>query len=109
MSTAKSRRTHARFPCDLPLRVEHEGREISMRARNISLGGMLCVTDDVLAYGVKVMVHMVLPALGGGTSCLMVVRWHKDGDVGLQFGSLRAKQVWALNQYFVSLDKPEED
>jgi len=108
MSSDKSRRTHARFPCDLALRVEHEGREIPMRARNISLGGMLCVTDVVLAYGEEVMVHMVLPALGAETSCPMVVRWHKDADVGLQFGSLRAKQVWALNQFFVSLE-PEED
>jgi len=109
MSTTKSRRTHARFSCDLPLRVEVDGREIPMRARNISLGGMLCATEDVLAYGVEVMVHMVLPALGSETSCPMVVRWHKDGDVGLQFGSLRAKQVWALNQFFVSLDQSEED
>ena len=28
------------------------------------------------------------------------VRWIKDGAIGIQFGSLRAKEVWALNQMF---------
>jgi len=109
MTPTKTRRTHARFNCDLPLVVEHDGREILMRARNVSLGGMLCQTEENVAYGEEVIVRMNLPAFGGETSCPMVVRWHKDGDVGLQFGSLRAKQVWALNQFFKSLDKAAED
>ena len=108
MTTQKTRRTHARFACDLPLTVEFQGREIPMRARNISLGGMLCATEENVAYGEEVVVRMTLPAIGGETSCPMVVRWHKDGDVGMQFGSLRAKQVWALNQFFQSLDREAE-
>ena len=28
------------------------------------------------------------------------IRWIKDGAIGIQFGSLRAKEVWALNQMF---------
>lgn len=108
MTSHKTRRSHARFACDLALTVEYQGRELPMRARNISLGGMLCVAAENVAYGEEVLVRMTLPALGGETSCPMVVRWHKDGDIGLSFGSLRAKQVWALNQLFQSLDREPE-
>ena len=31
-----------------------------------------------------------------------VVRWQKPDGVGVQFGQLRARDVWALNQLFRS-------
>ena len=31
------------------------------------------------------------------------VRWSTDQDTGLQFGGLRAREVWELTRYFESL------
>ena len=32
-----------------------------------------------------------------------VVRWSDDTSVGIQFDGLRARDVWALNEYFKTL------
>ena len=94
------RRVHERFEIELPLTILHDGREISAVSRNVSLGGMYVLTDEVVAYGSQVKVRFRLPALKEETEVPGTVRWKKDDGIGVQFGSLRALEVWALNQLF---------
>lgn len=98
------RRVHERYDCDFPVTTEVDGEEVTVTATNISLGGMFCTTDMKIAYGTEVTIRFRLPALKEDTSCPMVVRWQKPDGVGFQFGSLRALEVWALNQFFKTLE-----
>jgi hypothetical protein len=99
------RRVHERYECDLDVTVYHEGRAISAKAANISLGGMYLVMAEQVPYGSEVKIRFRLPALKEDTESLTTVRWNKPDGIGVQFGSLRALEVWGLNQLFKSLAK----
>jgi c-di-GMP-binding flagellar brake protein YcgR len=94
------RRVHERFEYELAVTIVHGEEEIHAVSKNLSLGGMYVVTDVDLPYGTDVTVRFRLPALKEETNCAATVRWKKDDGVGLQFGSLRALEVWALNQLY---------
>ena len=82
--------------------MTHEGGVADGCTRNISLGGMYVLTDAAVPYGTRVDVEVVLPALGQSATLDAVVRWQGPDGVGVQFGSLRAREVWALNLLFRS-------
>lgn len=92
------RRVHERFEYELPVTVVHEGAEHEAVTQNISLGGMYLVTRAGLKYGAQVKLRFRLPALKEPTECTGTVRWTKEDGIGVQFGSLRALEVWGLNQ-----------
>ena len=100
MSTG--RRVHERFERRLKVIVHHEGRQIETITRNISLGGMYLVSNESLPYGAKVELEIYLPALKEDVKLAAIVRWEKVDGMGVQFGSLRAREVWAFNQLFKS-------
>lgn len=96
----QQRRAHERFDVRLPVTVLHaESGSYTGETRNVSLGGVL-VSGEVVAvpFGASVLVRIQLPALKVDTEIPATVRWIREGAVGLQFGSLRANQQWALNQ-----------
>lgn len=93
-----SRRLHERFDVELPVVILHDGVEIPASTINVSLGGMLIKTERRIAFGANVLVRMELPALKEPAEIAAVVRWDRDGQVGVQFSALRAKDTWALNQ-----------
>lgn len=95
-----SRRVHERYDREIPVVIIQGDREIRGTTRNISLGGMFVVTDEKLEFGSKGRVRMRLPALKEQTEVPIVIRWVTSEGIGLQFGSLRALEVWALNQLF---------
>ena len=103
------RRVHERYECDFPVNTDVDGAEVAFVATNISLGGMFCTTDVKIAYGTELKVRFRLPALKEDTTCPMTVRWLKPDGIGLQFGSLRALEVWALNQFFKTLEPAAPD
>lgn len=78
--------------------ILHEGAEYHAVTQNISLGGMYLVTEAPLKYGAEVSLRFRLPTLKEQTECTGTVRWKKDDGLGVQFGSLRALEVWGLNQ-----------
>jgi uncharacterized protein (TIGR02266 family) len=94
------RRVHERFEYELPVTVVHDGAEHETVSQNISLGGMYLLTDVQLKYGTKVKLRFRLPTLKEDTECEGVVQWVKDDGIGVQFASLRALEVWGLNQLF---------
>ena len=102
------RRVHERFACELPVTVLAGDREIETTASNVSLGGMYLLTDERLEYGTEVKVRFRVPALKEDAEPRATVRWQRNDGFGVQFGSLRAIEVWALNQFFKSLESQPE-
>jgi len=68
--------------------------------KNISLGGMYLITEEELPYGTNVELELYLPALKEEVTLSATVRWSKPDGIGVQFGTLRAREVWAFNQLF---------
>ena len=119
------RRVHERYDCDLEVTLHVEsvdgtpdesareaaaglvGTDVVMRTLNVSLGGMYLLTEAQIPYGAQVKVRFRLPALTEDTLCDGTIRWTKPDGVGVQFGSLRAIEVWALNQLFKTLSASE--
>ena len=95
-----SRRVHERYDLEIPVVIILGDREVSATTRNVSLGGMFIMTDQKFRFGSEGRIRMRLPALKEQTEVPMVVRWVTSEGVGVQFGSLRALEVWALNQLF---------
>lgn len=95
----QQRRLHERYEIRLPVVVLHEDTAYTGETQNVSLGGML-ITGDAgrVPFGsaVRVRVEASRPAIESEIEA--TVRWVKDGSIGVQFGSLRAKEQWALNQ-----------
>jgi type IV pilus assembly protein PilZ len=94
------RRVHERYERRLKIVVNHGSGKIECVTDNVSLGGMLLVTDASLPYGTPVTLEFYLPALKEHAKLEATVRWGREGSMGVQFGSLRARDVWALNQLF---------
>ncbi len=61
---------------------------------------MYLLADSALPYGTAVRVRFPLPALRETVEVAATVRWGGDDGMGVQFGSLRAREVWGLNQLF---------
>jgi Tfp pilus assembly protein PilZ len=95
---SESRRLHERYEVELPVMLLHDGVEIPASTVNISLGGVLVRTERRIAFGANLLVRIELPALSEPAELAGVVRWDRDGQIGVQFSALRAKDTWALNQ-----------
>jgi hypothetical protein len=98
-----NQRQFERVDVALPVLLVHGAREIPATTRNISLGGMLIDGTTDLPFGTLVKVRIHLPAMKEPSDLPATIRWVRDGAIGVQFGSLRAKDAWALNQ----LAKPQ--
>lgn len=94
------KRSHARFPMNIELTLIVGGERYSAQSRDVSLGGMFVYTNVRVPFGSNVQVVMKLPALKDEIQLEAVARWHQQGGVGLSFKSMRAREVWALNQLF---------
>ena len=94
------RRVHERYDRRLKVTVIHEDGELALISKNVSLGGMYLMSEEQLPYGTTVRLRLYLPALKEDALIEAVVRWQKPDGIGVQFGSLRAREVWALNQLF---------
>lgn len=94
------RRVHERYERRIPVTILHEGREHDGVTQNVSLGGMYLETKAQIPFGAAVKIRVRLPALKEDSVIAVTVRWVKADGIGVQFGSLRALEVWALNQLF---------
>jgi hypothetical protein len=68
------------------------------RTRDISLGGAFIETDRALAYGARFQIEIKLPVLATPAVIEATVRWTGPEGMGIQWGSLRARETWAINQ-----------
>lgn len=70
---------------------------------NLSLGGALIAATQRRAMGERCQITFFLPTIDDAIDVGATVRWGDDKSVGIQFDGLRARDVWALNEFFKTL------
>lgn len=95
-----TKRAHERYERQIAITVIAEGRTLEGTTINISLGGMFVALAEPVKFGSLVKVRFRLPALKEDTELSCTVRWVTPEGVGVQFGVLRAMEVWGFNQLF---------
>ncbi len=73
--------------------------ELYGQARDISLGGMFIEVPEAPAFGAEITVVVLLPGEKAPFTMPAVVRWARDGGMGIQFGLLGAKETYAITEY----------
>jgi type IV pilus assembly protein PilZ len=93
-------RRHQRCPIDVAVEFVIKGttERVPGRAKDISLGGMYVETARLPAFGADVIVHATLPAQKAPLAIPAVVRWTRNGGMGLQFGLLGARETHAITE-----------
>ena len=99
------RRIDPRYDRQLEIEVLFEGKKQTSQTRNISLGGLYLESAAPLPIGTTVQLRFQLPTQPEPVEVAGDVRWvvKKDGahnGIGIRFQGLRARDVWALNQFF---------
>ena len=85
--------------------MEIEGICFAAEATNISLGGIFVESDFLIEYGESGRIRICVSGIDE-FELEVTARWVEPGGVGLQFGSLRAIEVWALNRLLRALSEP---
>jgi c-di-GMP-binding flagellar brake protein YcgR len=80
-----------------------DGTSVEATLLNISLGGALASSTGKHTMGQHVTVSFKVPKLQHLIEIGATVRWADDNGIGLQFDGLRARDVWALNEFFKQL------
>lgn len=70
---------------------------------NLSLGGTLVIAKAKYPMGQRVQLQFHVPIVNHAIDVGGTVRWSNTEGVGVQFDGLRARDVWALNEYFKQL------
>jgi len=70
---------------------------------NLSIGGALVLANAKYAMGQRVEISFHVPTMTEAIEVGGTVRWSTVEGVGVQFDGLRARDVWALNEYFKQL------
>lgn len=93
-------RRHARAPLDRPASFVVKGEAGAREgvAKDIALGGMFIETASPARFGADVIIHVELPGQNGPVSLPGVVRWVRDGGMGVQFGLLGAVETHTITE-----------
>ncbi len=100
MASESDRRREDRASIDIPLTfyVKGRNREHQGTAKNISVGGMQIETATVTAFGTAIDVYIVLPGGSGRVRLPGIVRWAREGKIGIQFQPLGAVETHLITQ-----------
>lgn len=98
-----NRRSSTRFAVSVPASLQIAGVTHDTEIKNLSLGGALIIHEDRLPNGTRVEVAFKLPGMADSIKVGGTVRWAAEFAIGIQFDGLRAKEVFALNQFFEGL------
>ena len=71
--------------------------------QNLSLGGALLQAGLKLSMGQRVVISFTVPTMPEAIEVGGTIRWSDDKATGIQFDGLRARDVWALNEFFKQL------
>jgi type IV pilus assembly protein PilZ len=100
------RRIDPRYERQLDVEVVADGKKSLSRTVNISLGGLFLESSVPLELGATVQLRFSLPTQPEPVEVAGDVRWvvKREGHqgIGIRFQGLRARDVWALNQFFQS-------
>jgi Tfp pilus assembly protein PilZ len=100
---ADNRRIQNRHDVAIPIRLTVNGTASDCTMLNISLGGALVAANAKFSMGQRVQIAFHVPTMGDAIEVGGTVRWSNAEGVGVQFDGLRARDVWALNEYFKQL------
>ena len=101
-----NRRTSNRHVVSIAAHVSIDGAQREVTVINLSLGGALVETGSKHPMGARMQISFRLPTMEELIEVGSTVRWSDANGVGLQFDGLRARDVWALNEYFKQLPSP---
>ncbi|MBX3190591.1 MAG: PilZ domain-containing protein [Labilithrix sp.] len=93
-------RRYARAPIDSPVSfaIKGKGEKLSGLGKDISVGGMFIETQTPAGFGSDVTIDVTLPGADGPLSLPGVVRWVRDGGMGVQFGLLGALETHVITE-----------
>ena len=93
-------RRYARVPLNTPASFSTKGEAGTREgvAKDIAVGGMFIETATPARFGADVIVHVELPGPDGPVSLPGVVRWVRDGGMGVQFGLLGAVETHIITE-----------
>ena len=100
---ADNRRTSARYVVSIQATLAITGANEACTIMNLSLGGALITATKRHSMGERVTLAFTVPTGADPIEIGATVRWADTTTVGVQFDGLRARDVWALNEYFKSL------
>ena len=100
---ADNRRTQTRHVVAIPAKLTIDGAAKDCTMLNLSLGGALVTAATKYAMGQRVQLTFSVPTMQDKIDVGGTVRWSNVEGVGVQFDGLRARDVWALNEYFKQL------
>ncbi len=102
MSPVVEQRRHARAPLNVPASFSLKGKAEQTRtpglAKDVSVGGMFVETTAPAPFGADVVVHLTLPGSNNPVALPGVVRWVRDGGMGVQFGLLGAVETHLITE-----------
>lgn len=98
-----NRRTATRHTVSIPSQLTIDGKPLDATMVNLSLGGALVETGSKHAMGQRLQIKFRIPTLEDPIDVGATVRWADAKGTGVQFDGLRARDVWALNEYFKQL------
>ena len=84
------------FEADVIIHISGESQPAT--TVNLSQGGALLHTTSPLEFGQRLHLEIQLPMVNETSNIPGVVRWRRDSSVGVQFETLRAIEVWGINQ-----------
>jgi Tfp pilus assembly protein PilZ len=98
-------RRQTRHAVSLPVKFVVDGTPNDCMLLNLSLGGAQVTATTKYAMGRRVQISFHVPTMAEAIEVGATVRWSNADGVGVQFDGLRARDVWALNEYFKQLSQ----
>jgi Tfp pilus assembly protein PilZ len=95
-----NRRIQTRHDISLPAKLIVDEISNDCTMLNLSIGGTQVATNTRYSMGQRVRIAFVVPSPYHPIEVGGTVRWSNTDGVGVQFDGLRARDVWALNEYF---------
>lgn len=96
-------RRATRFTVSIAAKLTIDGKSVDGTLMNLSLGGALVTSATKHALGQRVDISFKVPTSEQPIEVGSTVRWADSNGLGLQFDGLRARDVWALNEFFKRL------
>jgi type IV pilus assembly protein PilZ len=97
------KRRYARASIDMPVTFAVKGTSAQVNGigKDISIGGMFIETSTAAAFGAEIIIRVRLRTATGSAGDFDlpgVVRWVRDGGMGVQFGLLGAHETHAITE-----------
>jgi phage-related baseplate assembly protein len=75
-----------------------DGPKMAGVCHDLSLGGIHIQADVTPPFGAQIVVHFQFKGTSAPSALPGVVRWVKPGAIGVQFGSLGARETYAITE-----------